>query len=129
MPPEGGSDVYSSEEETARLLADSSGGEDRGKKKATGKGKHVAPPWRRMPIKRAVQLLVFVDMLSVALVVPLLTAYFKDLNIRCAMLVGLFVVLFLVNCVFLLTPGAQCSRQHTQDSRHTDTRQQGNIHL
>lgn len=81
MPPEEGSDVCSGEEETARLVT-GSGDEDKGQK-ASGKNKVAL--WRRPPIKHAVQLLVFVDMLSVALVVPLLTSYFKDLNIRCAM--------------------------------------------
>lgn len=38
---------------------------------------------RRVPIKDAVKVLVFLDMLSVALVVPLLSSYFRDLNIRC----------------------------------------------
>lgn len=38
---------------------------------------------RPVPIKDAVKVLVFLDMLSVALVVPLLSSYFRDLNIRC----------------------------------------------
>lgn len=78
MPPEEGGDVCSGEEETARLVTDSGDG-DKGKKAS---GKNKVGSWRRPPIKHAVQLLVFVDMLSVALVVPLLTSYFKDLNIR-----------------------------------------------
>lgn len=41
------------------------------------------PIKRRVPIKDAVKVLVFLDMLSVALVVPLLSSYFRDLDIRC----------------------------------------------
>lgn len=37
---------------------------------------------RLVPIKDAVKVLVFLDMLSVALVIPLLSSYFRDLNIR-----------------------------------------------
>lgn len=37
---------------------------------------------RRLPITRIIQLLVFFDMLSVFLVIPLLPSYFGDLNIR-----------------------------------------------
>ena len=37
---------------------------------------------RLVPIKDAVKVLVFLDMLSVALVIPLLSSYFRDLEIR-----------------------------------------------
>lgn len=37
---------------------------------------------RGLHVTDAVKLLLFVDMFSVALVVPLLSSYFRDLNIR-----------------------------------------------
>lgn len=40
------------------------------------------PRWCRLETKHVVKLLVLVDMFSVALVVPLLSSYFRDLSIR-----------------------------------------------
>lgn len=47
-----------------------------------GAGRNKLPRRRRLEAKDVVKVLVLVDMLSVALVVPLLSSYFRDLNIR-----------------------------------------------
>lgn len=77
MPPDGGSD--------ARVSGgvDQSRPKDKEAKSAADRPAKKTTITSRLPIKDAVKLLVFLDMLSVALVVPLLSAYFRDLNIRC----------------------------------------------
>lgn len=40
---------------------------------------------RKIPILLVIKVLVFVDMLSVSLLVPLLASYFVDFGIRCAL--------------------------------------------
>lgn len=94
MPPEGGVDVDAESSvngETAQLLVDgdrertmpvgvngssSSGGRE-------SKQRSWTTMRKRVPIVTVIKILVFVDMLSVALLVPLLSSYFKDLGIRC----------------------------------------------
>lgn len=83
MPPEGVTEVYAAGEgDKAPLMGvDEAEGVDLvvGPEQAMRPSIHN----RRVPIKDAVKVLVFLDMLSVALVVPLLSSYFRDLNIRC----------------------------------------------
>lgn len=77
MPPEGATEAFAADEgDKAPLMGvDEVERVDQAMRRSTNK--------RRVPIKDAVKLLVFLDMLSVALVVPLLSSYFRDLDIRC----------------------------------------------
>lgn len=81
MPPDGSSDacLATSEEETDPML----------KKKDVGDTAadlivDAQQRWRYklLPVKDIIKLLVFIDMLAVAIVTSLMTTYFKDLNIR-----------------------------------------------
>lgn len=78
MPPEGATEFFAADEgDKAPLMGvDEAERVDQAMPRSTTNK-------RRVPIKDAVKVLVFLDMLSVALVVPLLSSYFRDLNIRC----------------------------------------------
>lgn len=76
MPPEGSSDAYPGQEETMPMLTEKAKGD------AQDRPSHKQPRWHPLEAKHVVKLLVLVDMFSVALVVPLLSSYFRDLSIR-----------------------------------------------
>lgn len=91
MPPEDGKDVCTSSEgsETTRLVDAGFADQSSSRNDENGKSKKMSRlRVRRLPIKHVVKLLVFLDMLSVALVIPLLSSYFRDLSIRCCDVVG-----------------------------------------
>lgn len=75
MPPEGvkGDSVTGTQERLTDKVDSGGSSRDDGQKKTSGS---------RWPITSVIKLLVLGDMLSVALVVPLLSSYFRDLNIR-----------------------------------------------
>lgn len=83
MPPDGMKDACPSpsEEETMPMLTKDVG---HAAVDLSSGGSTQQRRWRfkRLPVKHAVKLLVFIDMFAVAIVISLMTTYFKDLNIR-----------------------------------------------
>lgn len=81
MPPDGTNEACPTSGEETPMLKKDVGAADLSDARSSSGGKNTQRRYR-LPAKHAVKLLVFLDMFAVALVVPLLSSYFRDLNIR-----------------------------------------------
>lgn len=85
MPPDGTSDACpttSEEDETRPMLQQVVGDAAADLSRCPTQQKLLGFKRLSLPVKHAIKVLVFIDMFAVAIVLSMMTTYFKDLNIR-----------------------------------------------